>query len=271
MLLFHIRPRTIRNYRIPSGAGLTDAERDPDAAPACISMNIYLAFSLFSLIILLYWVIAEMFTILFRFTGLPDERARFQVVSLLTGCGFTTRESEMILSSKARRRLARVTMLFGYVFNITIVTAFINIFLSLKESQAGRYFTGILIPLAAAAVILIFIRVPGIKAWGDRVLEHLARKLLRQDSANTVLLIDYIGQASIAQVTLYDVPEEFRGIPLSETGLKTKRNILVMLVEKEGKSAEAAQAGTVFSDGDKVTVFGDYANICRTFNAREQF
>ena len=234
-------------------------------------MNTYLAFSLFSLIILLYWVIAELFTILFRFTGLPDERARFQVISLLTGCGFTTRESEMILSSKARRRMARVTMLFGYVFNITIVTALINVFLSMKEGQASRYFAGILIPLAVIAIILVFIRVPAVRAWGDGILERFARRILRQDAANTVLLIDYIGQASIAQVTLHSVPEEFREIPLAETGLKTEKNILVMLVEKEGRQAEAAQAATVFSDGDKVTVFGDYGNICRTFNAKEQF
>ena len=91
---------------------------------------------------------------------------------------------------------------------------------------------------------------------------------------NTVKIADKCNfefEFGVTKLPNYDVPEEFRGIPLSETGLKTKRNILVMLVEKEGKSAEAAQAGTVFSDGDKVTVFGDYANICRTFNAREQF
>ena len=57
-------------------------------------------------------------------TGLPDERARFQVMSLLTGCGFTTRESEAILSFRPRRRLALMTMIFGYAFNITIVSAF---------------------------------------------------------------------------------------------------------------------------------------------------
>ncbi len=62
-------------------------------------MNIYIAASLFSLIILLYWVISELFTMLFRLIGLPEEKARFQVTSLLTGCGFTTRESEMILLS----------------------------------------------------------------------------------------------------------------------------------------------------------------------------
>ena len=66
-------------------------------------MNIYLALSLFSLIIMLYWVMSELFTMLFRFTGLPEEKARFQVISLLTSSGFTTRESEMIISTKSRR------------------------------------------------------------------------------------------------------------------------------------------------------------------------
>ena len=120
-------------------------------------MNIYMALSLFSLIILLYWVITELFTILFRFTGLPDEKALFQVISLLTGCGYTTKESEMLLSTRQRRGLARATMLFGYVFNITIVTALINVFLSLKQSRTDFYL-GILIPLAAVAVIFVFMR-----------------------------------------------------------------------------------------------------------------
>lgn len=55
-------------------------------------MDITLALLLFSLIILLYWVITELFTFFFRLTGLPAEKARFQVISLLTGTGFTTRE-----------------------------------------------------------------------------------------------------------------------------------------------------------------------------------
>ena len=37
----------------------------------------------------------------------PAEKARFQVISLLTGTGFTTRESEIVLSTRRRRRLAR--------------------------------------------------------------------------------------------------------------------------------------------------------------------
>ena len=230
-----------------------------------------MAFALFSLIILLYWVITELFTIFFRFTGLPDEKARFQVISLLTGCGFTTRESEMILTNRPRRRLARITMLFGYVFNITIVSAFINVFLSLKMAQVENYLLAVLIPLAVVAVIFVFIRVPAVRAWGDRLLQRVADRLIHGDAGNTVMPLDYIGQESIALVTLRHIPEEYQGVPLSETGLRADTGILVMLVESVGEKAVPAGADTVFREGDKLTVFGDYPMICSTFHARERF
>ena len=235
-------------------------------------MNLYVALSLFSVIILIYLIITELFTILFRFTGLPDERARFQVISLLTGCGFTTRESEMILSNRRRRRLARITMLFGYVFNITIVSALVNVFLSLKLTQIGHYYFGLLIPLAAVVLIFVFLRVPAVHAWGDGLLEKLADRMLgRTASFNTVQLLDHIGTDSIALVTLNHIPDEYRGVPLSQLGLKADTGILVMLVEHPGEKAAPAGADTVFTPGDKLTVFGNYAVICKTFHARERF
>ena len=235
-------------------------------------MNLYVALSLFSVIILIYLVITELFTILFRLTGLPDERARFQVISLLTGCGYTTRESEMFLSNRRRRRLARITMLFGYVFNITIVSALVNVFLSLKLTQIGHYYLGLLIPLAAVVLIFIFLRVPGVRAWGDGLLEKLADRMIgRTASFNTVQALDFIGSETIALVTLNHIPAEHLGVPLAKLGLKADTGILVMLVEHPGEKPIPAGADTVFTPGDKLTVFGNYATICRTFHARERF
>lgn len=233
-------------------------------------MNIYVALTLFSFVILMYWIVSELFTMLFRFTGLPDDKARFQVVSLLTGCGFTTRESELLLVNKPRRRLARITMLFGYVFNITIVSMLINVLLSIKLSSFSNLFS-VFIPLLTAAVIIIFLRVPKVRAWGDRLMERLAGKLTHGNVANTVLLLDLIGEDSIAQVSLHEVPEALRELPLSKTGLKPNHNIMVMLIEKPGKKAVPAGAGTVLEAGDKLTVFGDYKTVSRVFEARERF
>jgi hypothetical protein len=44
-----------------------------------------------------------------------------------------------------------------------------------------------------------------------------------------------------------------------------------MLVESPGGKPVAAGADTVFHVGDKLTVFGDYPTICRSFHARERF
>ena len=234
-------------------------------------MNVFLAFSLFSLIILLYWVITELFTIFFRFTGLPEERARFQVISLLTGCGFTTHESEMILAIKPRRRMALMIMLFGYVFNITIVSAFINVFLSLKQTQVEKLFLGALAPSAVVILFFILLRVPKVRELETRLFQRLAGKILGQSSVNTVMLLDHIGSDSIAQILLRDVPEDLRDKPLADTGLKNDRNILVMLVERGGRKAEAPDGFTVFQNGDKLTVFGNIKTIGSAFQAREQF
>ena len=235
-------------------------------------MNIVPALMLFSFVILLYWVITELFTFFFRLTGLPDDKSRFQVISLLTGTGFTTRESEIILGSRLRRRLARITMLFGYVFNITIVSAFINVFVSMKAVQVGHELLGLLFPVATAAVIFIFMRVPKVHAWGDYLLRRLADWIFnRHESFNAVMLVDNIGTESIVQVTLREIPEEYRGITLADTQLRANTGILVMLVEHHAEKPVAAQADTIFEPGDKLTVFGDYKTICRTFHAREHF
>ena len=230
-------------------------------------MDITLALLLFSLIILLYWVITELFTFFFRLTGLPAEKARFQVISLLTGTGFTTRESEMVLSSRKRRRLARITMLFGYVFNITIVSAFINVVLSMKV-QVGYEFLSFLLPLASVALIFIVMRVPKVHAWFDNLLRRAADKVFnRKETFNAVMLVDNIGDGSIAQVSIRHIPEEYQGMTLAETKLRAETGIMVMLVEHPGGKAVPASADTVFEVGDKLTVFGDYKTICRAFQA----
>ena len=249
-----------------------DPDRDRNNLKENGNMDIYVALLLFSFIILLYWVIAELFTFFFRLTGLPPERSRFQVISLLTGTGFTTRESQIIMTSLRRRRLARATMLFGYVFNVTIVSALINVFLSMKSAQVEHQIFGILIPLGTIALIFIFMRTPKIHAWVDNLLQRLADRIFdRQETFNAVLLIDNIGTESIAQVTLRHIPEVYQGLSLSETRLRAETGILVMLVERKGEKAMPATADTVFEVGDKLTVFGEYKMICKSFHAREHF
>lgn len=234
-------------------------------------MQIYSAFILFSLIIIVYMIIAEVFIILFRFTGMNREKASFQVVSLLTGSGFTTDESELVTSSLPRRRLAKVTMMFGYVFNITFVSAFVNVFLSFKQAEIINFFYDVAIPVGVLILILAVLRIPQITAFEDRMLEKLISRIIRDKGYNNLTVIDNVGGKTLAGITLKHLPERLKDKTMADNGLKKEHGIIVLLVEDEKGMPNDVHASTVLKENEKITVLGDYNTICRIFHARERF
>ncbi len=231
-------------------------------------MNIFGACMLFVVLVLIFLAITEIFTILFRFAGLPAERARFQVTSLLTCCGFTTKESEIILSSPQRRRLARATMLFGYVFSVSIVSSLVNIFLSVRLTEVESLFWRLPLPLLLLLPLLFLRHDARVRSAVDAFFERLANRLLARNGANSLLLLDYISSSAIAQVELRELPEPLRDVPLRSSGLR-EMNVLVMLLRRGGAEARPMGADEAFLAGDQLIVCGPLAEIRRAFHARE--
>ena len=64
-------------------------------------MNATLALMLFSLVILLYWVISELFAVLFRFAGLPEEKALPLALSAVDH-GLSVRQLEKLAAAASR-------------------------------------------------------------------------------------------------------------------------------------------------------------------------
>jgi hypothetical protein len=102
--------------------------------------------------LLIYFIIItgviEIFVILFRLTDLKLEVSRFQVISLMTGTGFTTGESELILGHPVRRKLATFLILFG-AFSLAVIISSISTILS-DDLRTKEVLYG------AGAVLLIF-------------------------------------------------------------------------------------------------------------------
>src|SRR3954470_5183154 len=80
-----------------------------------------------SIYLVIIIAVIEIFVILFRLTGLKVEVSRFQVISLMTGTGFTTGESEVILGHPFRRRLGIFLILFGAFSFAVIISSLSNI------------------------------------------------------------------------------------------------------------------------------------------------
>ena len=234
-------------------------------------MNLYTAFLLFILTIFIFLVISEVFTILFRLTGLDDEIARFQVTSLLTGSGFTTEESELITSVRQRRKLARMTMMFGNIFNVTFVSSFVNIFLSFRKTELHNFLTDIALPLLLILIIFALARLPAVRAKADHILKSIIEKMIGDTNFNPLTVIDYVDSNCMVQVRLKTVPEALKGIRLADSDLKSRYNIMVLLTEDRKGRTTYADADTVLHPGTKVTLYGDYNTICHIFHARELY
>lgn len=79
------------------------------------------------------FIIVRAGAIAFELTGLERSIARFQSLSCFSGTGFTTKESETIVSHPQRRRIATVLIVLGNVGLVTMIATFAN---SLRPSVA---------------------------------------------------------------------------------------------------------------------------------------
>ena len=162
-------------------------------------------------------------------------------------------------------------MMFGFIFNITIVSALINIFVSIKVPQILTSVTVFLIPAAAVAGIIVLSRIRVVHAWIDRKIEAAAARLSGSEGVNRILIMEQVGDGCIAQVTINTVPEVLAGKTLGESGIRTKHNLLILLLERRHEKPEPPVAASVFEPGDRLMVFGEYREICKAFDAREYF
>ncbi len=234
-------------------------------------MSFLNALTLFVILIIIYQIIVDLFTVLFRFTGLPQEIARFQVVSILTGCGFTTEESEITISTLNRRKLARRIMIFGYAFTVTVMSALVNVFLSLNQLELRTLWWQLSIPLVALIILEALSRHHVVKRYLNNSIERLGEKLIFRKVANRILVLDYRGKNTIAEVYIKKVPNTFRDILIRNSGLQENYGILVILIERSSKKTEKVHADDVIMDGDRLIVYGDYSSICKVFEADERY
>lgn len=161
---------------------------------------------LFVLFIIIYIVISDIITIFFHLTGLTEETARFQVISLLTNSGFTTRESESVVSSKIWRRLAHATMLFGYAFTVTIVSTTVNFFMTLGKSKLDS-------PLFILPILLLLIfgfhllrKSSFLKIKSDSWIESISNRIMSGKHSNPVVLVEDYGKMVVAHIYLHQLP-----------------------------------------------------------------
>lgn len=229
-------------------------------------MTLSISISLFFAVAVLYILIIDIFTILFRMTGMTEEKAKFQVISLLTNSGFTTKESELVVSKLGRRKLGRTIMLFGYIFSITIVAAFVNVVLNLPKAIQEDFWTLTVILAALFVVFMIAKRFPAVKEKFNDLIEKLGRKVMMRGSANIVSVVDEYAKGVVAGVSVEAVPEVLKGKTFGEIDFAGTFGIHIVLLQRASEMLDYITKDTMLEKGDRLVVFGKMQTIYSLFD-----
>jgi len=223
------------------------------------------ALVMFVLLIIFYIIVSHIITILFRLTGMTEEKARFQVISLLTNSGYTTQESETVVKTKMRRRLALATMLFGYAFTVTILSAMVNVFMSIKTPDLESLFTAVPI-LLSILLIFFFVRKSSFfHTRFDTWVERVGNQMMFGKNANEILLVEEYGKTVVAHVYLHTVPDILKEVTLAQSRIMPEHHVMVMMVKPPEGEARQANAHTILHENDTIMVMGDRKVIREIF------
>ena len=236
-------------------------------------MNIWLAVSLVLVIVTIYMLAIEIFSVALKLTGMATEKIKFQVASLFTGTGYTTAESELIAKDEKRRRIARVCIYTGHIFSVAFMGLVINVVISLSMTMANVYehphFTEwyfiVLYVTLFFFLLVLFLKIPQINRRFQKLLENIAIKTSRNNKkTNLVNVLDLQGKHAITEVVLNIIPDYANEVPLSEMGLTKKFSINVLSIRRDNRIIEVSK-DTMFRKGDILVVYGLINDIKEAF------
>ncbi|MEB2630036.1 hypothetical protein [Peribacillus frigoritolerans] len=166
------------------------------------------------LFMLLYFIIIvlviEISVTLMKLTGLKGTVARFQVISMLTGTGFTTDESKSIIDHPVRRKISMFLILFG-AFSLAVIISSISTLLTddLRLMELS-IIIGILL------VLTILVKVPFLNNRLSNKMksemynhyelwEHPIEEVLFLEDEDVVMEIDIYEDSEFIDVKAFDV------------------------------------------------------------------
>lgn len=192
-------------------------------------------------------------TVALTHTGLSREAAKFQARSAFTGVGFTTSESEKVVSHPVRRRILLMLMLLGNAGIVTAVSSLIVSFVNIKSSE----FLVWQVALLVTGLILLWTLASS--KWVDRHLSNLISSLLKNHTRLVVhdfsKLLHLAGEYQISelQVSRQDWLADKK---IAELGLREEGILVIGIHRPDGNYIGAPDGSTHIKRHDVLLLYG---------------
>ncbi|EET86817.1 TrkA-C domain protein [Clostridium carboxidivorans P7] len=196
----------------------------------------------------------------FKLTGLSEEKSRFQVISLLTGSGFTTKEAELITQHPTRRRLAQILMILGYVGFLTGISFLVDI---IKHSMSIKNLPILIIFFIFMWLIL---REKLLIGYLDNLIEKIILKKYSKYKSPTKMykLVTRAKGYGVYNIVI-DENSGLVGVALKDSNLKP-RNMIILNIDKGNQFIGFPKRDYVLEKGDNILLYGKVEEILKTFH-----
>ncbi len=228
-------------------------------------MSLNLAFFILLVLISIYLFIIEVFTVIFMLTGLSHTRSVFQVISLLTNSGFTTNESEVIVTSRRRRKLAIIVMIIGNLLNVSVISTLVNITITIYRDPTFNYaqaFVGLCI---FVLIIIMHRRVPFIRTHLNTLIKNIANRWMYSKKSNPLLVLDNFHGYGIVEVKIIEVPSLLADKTIFESRISNNFGIRVLFIKRGDTYIGDIDDEQIILPLDRVIMFGPIHHITHLF------
>lgn len=197
-------------------------------------------------------------TIALTMTGLSAQSARFQARSALTGSGFTTAESEAVVTHPVRRRIIMTLMAIGSAGVITVMAGLVLGFVGTETETEFWVRVGTLV--GGLAFILWLFRFQPI----DRAIQRAIRRLLRRytdlDVRDYAALLHVHGDFSVSELRVEEhhwmANQTLADLRLNDEG------VLVLGIQRSDEEYIGAPKGYhEIEVGDVLVIYGPGSRI----------
>ncbi|RFU70639.1 hypothetical protein D0469_05755 [Peribacillus saganii] len=214
------------------------------------------------LFILLYFLIIalviEISVRLFVLTGIDTKVSRFQVISMLTGTGFTTDESKVIIDHPIRRNIGTFLILFGAFSLAVIISSISNLLASDLRILELSIISAILM------IVLLVLRTANVKKRFENILEKEMENnyALHEHPIKEILYLD-----ENDLVTDVVIKENSPHIGLKIEDIITfEQDILVLYLKRGEINIRKKASQEEIKAGDQIFLYGNQQEIEEIFH-----
>ncbi len=210
---------------------------------AIISLLVVLALSL---------LVTRVATVALTLTGMSRESARFQARSAFSGVGFTTSESEQVVSHPVRRRIVLILMLLG---NAGVVSALASLVLSVISLEQGPLWSRLAALLGGVAFLWAVATSRWVDRWLSRVIRWALSRWTSLEVRDYAALLNLSGGYKVAELQVRP-GDWLAGKTLSDMRLRDEGILVLGIQRADGTYIGAPRGWTEVHPGDTLIVYG---------------